>query len=263
MRTFYPRGSSKGPLIMGILNVTPDSFSDGGLWTDPDAAVRHASDMVESGADIVDIGAESTRPGSVHVSAEEEIARLEPVLRALSGSIGVPISVDTMKTAVAERCLGLGADIINDVNGLRDGGMAEACASAGAYVAIMHMRGTPDTMHDGVMGPGFAEEIRDFLRQRTEHALDCGVRGDRIILDPGIGFGKTVEQNVWILEHSSYFSDGYPVLSGSSRKRFVKATYPDRDIDEASADAARRAFASGADIVRVHNVPMTAEVLRG
>ncbi len=263
MKHFSPRGSpERGPLIMGILNVTPDSFSDGGLWTDVDAAIGHAFDMVDQGADIIDIGAESTRPGSAPVPAEEEISRLRPVLKELAPSLSVPISVDTLKTPVAEECLSLGADIINDVNGLRAEGMAEACASAGAYAVIMHMRGTQETMHDGVMGEGFAQEIRDFLRAQTEKALDAGIRRDRIVLDPGIGFGKTVEQNVWILEHSSCFSDGYSVLSGSSRKRFVKATYPDADIDEASADAALRAFRSGADIVRVHNVAATAAKVR-
>ena len=263
MKHFSPRGSpERGPLIMGILNVTPDSFSDGGLWTDPDAALKHALDMVEQGADIIDIGAESTRPGSAPVSAEEEISRLRPVLKELVPSIDVPVSVDTLKTPVAEECLSLGADIINDVNGLRAEGMAEACASADAYVVIMHMRGTQATMHDGVMGDGFAQEIQGFLREQTAKALDAGISEDRIILDPGIGFGKTVEQNVWILEHSSFFSDGCPVLSGSSRKRFVKATYPDSDIDEASADAALRAFRSGADIVRVHNVAATAAKVR-
>lgn len=258
----FQRGDGgKGPIVMGILNVTPDSFSDGGLWADVGAAVSHATDMVDVGARIIDVGAESTRPGSSPVSAEEEISRLAPVLRELLPVVGVPVSVDTMKPEVAEFCLSMGVDMINDVNGLRTDGMLGVCASSGAAVCIMHMRGTPSDMHASVMGDGFAEEIRSFLRGRTEAALEAGIGRDRIVLDPGIGFGKTVEQNAWILDHSSYFSDGFPVLSGSSRKRFVRATYPGWDIDDASADAARRAMESGADIVRVHDVGVTVRVL--
>lgn len=246
---------------MGILNVTPDSFSDGGRWNTPDSALRHAQEMVDQGASIIDVGAESTRPGSAPVSAEEEMTRLRPVLRELIPGIGVPVSVDTMKTEVAEMCISMGADIINDVNGLRAPGMAEACASADVDVVIMHMRGTMSDVHSRDMGEGFAEEIRESLRHLTGTALDAGVRDDRIILDPGIGFGKTVEQNMWILSHSSYFSDGHRVLSGSSRKRFVAASFPDTDIDAASAEAACIAAGSGADIVRVHNVAATVDAL--
>ena len=261
--SFQTRGSpERGPLVMGILNVTPDSFSDGGMWNDVDSALSHASDMIDQGADIIDIGAESTRPGSLPVSASEEISRLKPVLKELIPSVDVPISVDTLKTEVAEECLSLGADIINDVNGLRSEGMAEVCASAGAYVVIMHMAGMQNTTHNSVMGDDFASEIRSFLRTQTEKALDAGVRRDRLIMDPGIGFGKTVDQNVWILENSGYFSDGYPVLSGSSRKRFIRATYPETDVDDASADAALRAYRSGADIVRVHDVGKTVSMVR-
>lgn len=246
---------------MGILNVTPDSFSDGGRWASPDAALRHALDMVDQGASIIDVGAESTRPGSSPVSAEEEMSRLRPVLKELIPSIDVPVSVDTMKTEVAEMCISMGVDIINDVNGLRAPGMAEACAAADVGVVIMHMPGTMSDVHSHDMNSGFAEEIRYSLRDLTGRALDAGVRDDRVILDPGIGFGKTVEQNLWILSHSSYFSEGHMVLSGSSRKRFVAASFPDMDIDEASAEAACIAVDSGADIVRVHNVAATVEAL--
>lgn len=252
----------RAPLIMGILNVTPDSFSDGGRWNTVDAALSHAFDMVDQGADIIDVGAESTRPGHSPVSGDEELARLEPVLRELIPSVDVPVSVDTMKAVVAERCLSLGADMVNDVNGLRDPGMLDVCASYGTYVTIMHMPGDQGTVHSSDMGEGFAQEILGFLRERTAAALESGIRDDRIILDPGIGFGKTVEQNSWILDHSGYFSDGHPVLSGSSRKRFVRATYEGWDIDRASADAARRAVTSGASIVRVHDVAETVRALR-
>ncbi len=241
---------------MGILNVTPDSFSDGGRWTDPREAVRHALDMIDQGTDIIDIGGESTRPNSAPVPADEEIARLEPVLRELVPSIDVPVSVDTMKTSVAERCIDLGADIVNDVYGLRDEGMVELCASTGVYAVIMHMNGMPKTM-PASMGGDVKERVREFLRERTRVALDAGMSEDRIILDPGIGFGKDPDENMALLKDSVFFSDGYPVLSGSSRKRFLAKWYPDMDRDEASAEAARVAADSGADIVRVHNVEAT------
>ena len=244
------------PLVMGVLNVTPDSFSDGGSWTDPDAAVRHAFEMIDQGADIIDIGGESTRPNAAPVTAVEELSRLEPVLRALIPSVDVPVSVDTMKTAVAERCVSLGAVIVNDVNGLRDDGMMELCASTGVHAVVMHMNGVPRTM-PAAMGPGFMDEIRAFLRERTEAALDAGIRRDRLVMDPGIGFGKDPEQNMRILRSSAFFSDGFPVLSGSSRKRFLAVGFPGMERDEASAEAARVAADSGADVVRVHNVGLT------
>lgn len=241
--------------------MTPDSFSDGGRWDSPDLALRHALDMVDQGASIIDVGAESTRPGSTPVPPEEEKVRLRPVLRELIPVLDVPVSVDTMKTEVAEMCISMGADIINDVNGLRAPGMAEACAAADVDVVIMHMYGSMSDVHSRYMGDGFAEEIRGSLRALTQRALDAGIRDERIVLDPGIGFGKTVDQNMWILSHSSYFSDGHRVLSGSSRKRFVAASFPGIDIDEASAEAACIAAESGADMVRVHNVAATVAAL--
>lgn len=252
-----------GPLIMGILNVTPDSFSDGGTWSDPAVAVRHAFDMVDQGADIIDLGGESTRPFSDPVSADEEISRLIPVLRDLLPSIDVPVSVDTMKASVAERCIGMGVDMINDVYGLRDDGMLEACAGSDVAVVIMHMHGMPKTMQASVMGDGFMTEIRGFLRERTDAALDAGISKDRIILDPGVGFGKSFDQNMEIISNSSYFSDGYPVLMGSSRKRFLSEKFPGMDRDDASAEAARISVESGSDIVRVHNVARTVAEIRG
>lgn len=246
---------------MGILNITPDSFSDGGCWIDPKDAVAHAFEMIDAGADIIDIGGESTRPNSEPVSAEDEISRLEPVLRELIPSIDVPVSVDTMKTVVAERCISLGAEIVNDVYGLRDEGMPELCASTGVHAVIMHMNGMPRTMPVAMTGP-FMEDIRAFLRERTQVALDAGIREDRIVMDPGIGFGKDPDQNMDILENSSFFSDGYPVLSGSSRKRFLSVKFPGMGRDEASAEAARIAGLSGADIVRVHSVAGTVAALR-
>lgn len=251
-----------GPLIMGILNVTPDSFSDGGCWLKPCDAVNHALDLVDQGADIIDIGAESTRPGSSPVSAEEEIARLEPVLKDLLPSIGVPVSIDTMKPLVAERCISLGADIINDVWGLRSEGMARTCADGDASVIIMHMAGTPDTVHTTVMGSDYKEDIRSFLVRQAQVAIDAGVPENKIIVDPGMGFGKTPAQNMDILCHSSDYSCGFPVLMASSRKRFLKEYFSGLDRDEASAAAAYASICSGADIVRVHNVEYIVQYLR-
>ncbi len=244
------------PLIMGILNVTPDSFSDGGHWSDVRSAVQHAFDMIDRGADIIDVGGESTRPGAMPVSAEEELSRLIPVLEELIPSVDVPISVDTTKTVVAERCISLGASIVNDVNGLRDDGMVELCASTGVHAVIMHSNGQSGNMPVSMNGD-FVKGILSFLDERTRIALDAGIRSDRLIMDPGIGFGKDPEQNNWILENSGCFSNGYPVLSGSSRKRFLSSRFPGMDIDEASAEAAFIAANSGADIVRVHNVGAT------
>lgn len=255
------RGPIGPPLVMGILNLTPDSFSDGGMWTDPDKAVLHAVRMVEDGAGIIDIGAESTRPGSEPVSTEEELRRLRPVVRRVVEAAGVPVSVDTMKPEVARFCLLEGASIVNDVNGFRNPSMAEVVADAGAYAVVMHSPVPALEAHGTVMGQGFAEEIRTFLDRRVRYLKDVGVLEDRIIVDPGIGFGKTAEQNRWILSHSSYFSCGRPVLSASSRKRFLRSAYPGRDIDDVSAEAALTAVRSGADIVRVHDVARTVRVL--
>ena len=246
------------PTIMGILNVTPDSFSDGGMYLGENA-IEHALQMIDDGADIIDIGGESTRPGSDPVSSEEEIRRIVPVIRELSAMTDVPISVDTMKTDVAEAALDAGADIINDVNGLRSLGMAELAASAGVPVIIMHMEGMPKTMQDDPLGVDDFDEVVFFLSERFEYAVDCGIK--QIITDPGIGFGKTTELNDLILDNSLSFSFGCPVLIGASRKRFLSDIYPGMDRDEATVKASLRAFDSGADILRVHNVKMMVDAL--
>ena len=249
------RASRRGrPAVMGILNVTPDSFSDGGCWLSPGDAVEHAFGMEDSGADIIDIGAESTRPSASPVTAEEELSRLVPVLKDLVPSLSVPVSVDTMKAEVAAKALDLGAEMINDVLGLRGEGMLETCAESGAAVVIMHMPGTMDSVHSTVMGEDYMEEIRSFLRKRTEAALDAGIRRDRIVLDPGIGFGKTPEQNAVLMRSATYFSDGYPVLIAPSRKRFLSHAFPGKDREEATLMAVNQASEWGADVVRVHDV---------
>ena len=253
------RGATVGrPMIMGILNVTPDSFSDGGLYYSG-GAVEHALSMVDEGADIIDIGGESTRPGSDPVSAEEEIRRIVPVIEGLSSVSDIPISVDTMKTEVAEAALDAGADIINDVNGMRSEGMAELISSAGVPVIIMHMKGMPKTMQLEPMQGRVTGDIVEFLRERCGYAEDLGIRD--IILDPGVGFGKTAEQNVEIIDNSHAFSLGHPVLIGASRKRFLSTVYPGMERDEASVAVSLRALDAGADIVRVHNVGMMRRAL--
>ena len=254
----FPKGRGKPPLIMGILNVTPDSFSDGGRWTDTGRAVGHALEMIEQGADIIDIGAESTRPGSEPVSSAEEWGRLEPVLRELV-RLDVPISVDTMKADVADRSLSLGADIINDVNGLLAEGMMQVCADRGAAVVICHSYGVPGT-HADLMSGDFKGQIKAFLDAQCRKASDLGI--EDIILDPGLGFGKTTEQNLEIAKDCSFLGETNPILIGLSRKRFVVRSYPEMDVDDASAMLAKSAVESGANIIRTHDVKRTVSALR-
>ena len=243
--------------VMGILNMTPDSFSDGGKHKED--ALEFALGMVDAGADIIDIGGESTRPGATPVDADEEIRRIIPIIKELSSVSDVRISVDTMKTEVAAKALDAGADIINDVYGLRADGMMELIASAGVPAVIMHMSGMPSTMQDNPLGVESDQSIVDFLRERKEFALDHGIR--EIIMDPGIGFGKTPELNMHIIDNSSEYSLGCPVLIGASRKRFLSLYYPDMEADDATVRVTMRTIGSGADIVRVHNVPAMVDAI--
>ncbi len=249
------------PLVMGILNVTPDSFSDGGRWNDVKSALDHAVRMVEEGASIIDIGAESTRPGCEPVSSEEEWRRLGPILKEIVPVLDVPVSVDTMKADVAEKSLSCGADIINDVNGFRGEGMFRVCSDYGCEIVISHMYGTYDQMHSVTMGTDYRQEIRGFLDKQISSAVDSGIEDSKIIVDPGIGFGKTSQQNMDILKDCSFLGHEHRVLIGVSRKRVVREFYPDMDIDDASAMLSKMAVESGADIVRVHNVPRTVSEL--
>lgn len=239
------------PMVMGILNVTPDSFSDGGRYLSGNA-VEHALKMIDEGADIIDIGGESTRPGSDPVPSETEMERIVPVIKELSSVSDIPISVDTMKSDVAYAALDAGADIINDVNGLRSEGMMDVVSSAGVPVIIMHMKGMPKTMQLEPMEGRVTEPIAQFLKERYEIALDHGIKD--IITDPGVGFGKTSEQNMEIIENSFAFSFGCPVLIGASRKRFLSDMFPGMDSDDATVKISMKALDSGADIVRVHDV---------
>jgi dihydropteroate synthase len=248
------------PKVMGILNVTPDSFSDGGRYSGS-SAVAHAMELVDAGADIIDIGGESTRPGSSSVPVDVELSRVIPVLKDLIPSIDVPVSVDTMKTDVAAAAIDAGADIINDVNGLRSPGMLELVAAADVPVVIMHMKGTPADMQTDPLGAGDIQTVVDFLRERETAALDAGVR--QIIMDPGVGFGKTADLNMLMIDSARCFSlDRYPVLIGASRKGFLAKLFPGTDREEASVMVAKRAVSSGADIVRVHDVGRTVAALK-
>ena len=250
------RGPGRPPLIMGILNVTPDSFSDGGLWNDPERAVRHASEMVDEG--VIDVGAESTRPGSEPISAAEEWSRLGPILRELV-ELDVPVSVDTMKTDIAERSLSMGAEIINDVNGLQADGMMEVCADHGAAAVICHSYGVPGT-HSMLMSGDYKGQIASFISGQCRKAEEAGIQD--IAVDPGLGFGKTAEQNYEIVRDCSFLGDGRPILIGLSRKRFVVSTFPDMDVDEASVMLSKMAADSGASIIRTHDVGRTVSALR-
>ncbi|MHB8585374.1 MAG: dihydropteroate synthase [Thermoplasmatota archaeon] len=253
-------------LVMGIVNVTPDSFSDGGKFLEKDRAVRHAATLVSEGADILDIGGESTRPGAPDVGAEEELARVLPVIRALRTEISIPLSIDTRKSEVAAACLDAGAAIVNDVSGLRDPAMVDVVASRGAGLVIMHMRGDPQTMQQAPTYRDVVTEVGDFLAGQARAAMSGGVAREAIVLDPGIGFGKTVEHNLELLRGIPRLrARGFPVLMGHSRKSFIGKLTGDRPAEdrlEGSLAAATLSAAWGADIVRVHDVRETVRVLK-
>jgi dihydropteroate synthase len=253
------------PSVMGVVNVTPDSFSDGGVNFRPGDAVASARRMVEEGAAIVDIGGESTRPGSDVVPADEELRRVVPVLEELGGA--VPVSIDTAKAEVARRAIELGAELVNDVTALRgDPALAEVVASSGAYLCLMHMQGEPRTMQDSPSYEDVAAEVASFLEQRLAFAVDAGIPEERICLDPGFGFGKTVEQNFELLGRlGQIVALGRPVLVGLSRKRSLGRILGDPHATtgplSASLAAAVEAYDRGAAIFRVHDVREHVEAL--
>jgi len=246
------------PLIMGILNVTPDSFSDGGRYVEHAAAVSHALKMVADGADIIDIGGESTRPGAAGIQEDEECARVLPVIEGLRQQSDVLVSVDTMKAGVARRAIEAGANIINDVSALtHDVEMAGIAAATGAGVVLMHMQGRPRTMQRDPHYGDAVSEIRDFLAARMEEVEQRGIARNALAIDPGIGFGKTVEHNLELLAHVAAFAElGCPVLIGISRKSFLgKLTgCPVEDRLSGSLAAMALCVWQGAHIVRVHDV---------
>jgi dihydropteroate synthase len=247
----------KKTLIMGILNVTPDSFYDGGRSYGQEKAIRRANQLYGDGADIIDIGGESTRPGADTVSLSEEMDRVCPVIEAIAGRIDIPISIDTYKSEVAEEALKLGASIINDISGLRfDDKMANIAAKYSSYVVIMHIKGTPKSMQVNPVYENLLDEVYTFLEKSKEKALISGVDKDKIIIDPGIGFGKSFEDNYRILNNIVFFKKmGFPVLIGLSRKSLIGKLY-DKDYDRLSATIALDSISAlnGADIVRVHDV---------
>ena len=246
--------------VMGVVNVTPDSFSDGGQHLERDAAVRHALALAEAGADLLDIGGESTRPGAAPVSVDVELERVLPVLEALRAATDVPVSVDTRKADVARGALRAGAVLVNDVSGLgHDPALAAVVAEAGAALAVMHIQGTPETMQADPRYDDVVAEVIGSLAGSLERAVAAGVPRDRIWVDPGIGFGKTVGHNLFLLRHLSELRVlGAPVLVGTSRKRFLGAVAggrpPDRRLAGTLASMAAVAVLHGADVVRVHDV---------
>jgi dihydropteroate synthase len=254
------------PAVMGIVNVTPDSFSDGGQFFAADAALEQALTLVREGASIVDIGGESTRPGSELVSLDEELRRVLPVVEALAGSVGVPISVDTMKAEVARRSLAAGAALLNDVSALRyDDEMAGVVAESGCPVCLMHMQGMPKTMQDDPRYDDVVDEVMAFLEERMAFALARGVREEQIMLDPGIGFGKTVAHNLALLDGLGRFAAlGRPVLLGASRKRFLGAILGAEPSGRTIGTVATTVigYLAGAHVFRVHDVKPNFEALR-
>ena len=248
---------------MGIVNVTPDSFSDGGRYLDPEAAIRHGLQLAAEGADVLDVGGESTRPGAAEVGAEEEIARVVPVVQALSGA-GHRVSIDTSKSFVAERALAAGASIVNDVTALGDPEMAGVVARAEAGLVLMHMKGTPRTMQNDPTYGDVVGEVRDFLAGRLTVAIDAGVAEERVWLDPGIGFGKTVAHNLELIERLGDLRTlGRPVVLGASRKTFL-GKLTGREVDDrlaASLAVAVLGVARGANVLRVHDVAATRDAL--
>lgn len=245
------------PRVVGILNVTPDSFSDGGLYLDPEEAAARARAMVEEGADLIDVGAESTRPGARPVDAEEEWSRLAPVLDAL-GALPVPLSVDTTKAEVARRALEAGAAAINDISGLRFAPrIAELAADSGAGLVLMHMRGDPRTMQEDTRYDDLVGEVRAALAASRDAALAAGCRPEQVALDPGIGFGKSAEGNLELLARLDAFGGlGHPLLVGPSRKSFLGALLglPPEERVEGTLAACVMALARGARLFRVHDV---------
>jgi dihydropteroate synthase len=253
----------KRTLVMGVLNVTPDSFSDGGKFFDAKRAVQHALAMQNDGADIVDVGAESTRPGSEEISAAEELSRLLPLLERLRGKLKIPISVDTQKATVAEMALGAGAEIINDISGLRsDPELARVAAQHGAPLILMHMRGTPRTMQKGPFARDVTRDVVSGLEQSIATAKKYGVARSQIVIDPGIGFGKNHAQNYELLAKLPELTKlGYPLMIGTSRKGFLGATLakngkpaPVEERIWATAATVTASILNGAHVVRVHDV---------
>jgi dihydropteroate synthase len=280
-RLHLPSGAlvlGRRTLVMGVLNITPDSFSDAGKFFAPDQAIKQALALQKAGADILDIGAESTRPGSKGITAVEELRRLLPVLQALRGKLKIPISIDTRKATVAEIATGAGAEILNDVSGLNhDQRLAEVAARHRVPLILMHMRGEPSTMQKTPFARDVMQDVAKGLRASIQKAQNAGVKKSQIILDPGIGFGKSFQQNYELLQKLPELAKlGYPLLVGTSRKGFLGRTLaqgkksssrganpvPPKDRIWATAATVTASILGGAHIIRVHDVTEMAQVAR-
>ncbi len=265
----WPRGCldfSSGCLVMGILNVTPDSFSDGGQFLDCDRAVEHGLEMAAQGAAIIDIGGESTRPGSRPVPSTEQIRRVAPVIAALAAKVNIPISIDTHDVEVARAGVGAGASVLNDITALSDERMAQFAAEQRIPVVLMHVQGTPATMQLEPRYGDVVAEVRDFLVARAERAERFGIPGEYVFIDPGIGFGKTLQHNLLLLKNlAAFVGTGYRVLVGTSRKRFLGSlTGKENPADRVFGTAATvvLSVAAGASVVRVHDVDAALDVVK-
>ena len=253
--------------IMGILNVTPDSFSDGGQYAAAERALAHAREMAAAGADIIDIGGESTRPGAAPVAEEEELRRIIPLIERLSAELAVPISVDTYKSSVAKKAIAAGAGIVNDISGLRfSPDMADVVAGSGAAVVIMHIKGTPRDMQQNPVYDDVVGEVMDYLEEGIRIAARAGVDREKIFIDPGIGFGKTLEHNLALLDRLDQFQAlGRPIVLGTSRKKFIGTVLdlpaPEQRVDGTAATMAI-GIERGARVVRVHDVARMAQVAK-
>jgi dihydropteroate synthase len=260
------------PLIMGILNVTPDSFSDGGDFANVDDALDHALEMVEQGVDLIDIGGESTRPGAAVVSIEEELARVTPVIEALRRRVDIPLSIDTSAPEVMTQAAAMGVSLINDVRGLRRAGALQAAQKTGLPVCLMHMQGDPETMQLDPHYQNLIEDVKDFFAERIQACEQAGLAKERLILDPGFGFGKSPTDNLTLINRLAEFkSFELPILVGLSRKSTMSKlleqqnfnpSQQEADIIEASVAGALLAIERGASIVRVHDVKQTVIALK-
>ena len=253
------------PLVMGILNVTPDSFSDGGQYLDFDEALNRAEKMIEEGADIIDIGGESTRPGSDPVSEDEELKRILPIIKALQKHSNIVISVDTYKPKVMERAIDMGVAMINDVFALQQPGAIDVIKKSNVGICLMHMQGTPKTMQVNPTYQNVLSEVKSFLEERTTVLIAEGIHTERIILDPGFGFGKTFEHNITLLQNlESFQSLKLPLLVGLSRKSFIRKILSGDHDDHLSGSisAAILSILKGAKIVRVHDVKETQSAIK-
>jgi dihydropteroate synthase len=249
------------PVIMGVINVTPDSFSDGGSFFDLQSAVKHSKKLILENADILDIGGESTRPGAKPVTAEQEIQRVVPVIKAVREFSNIPISIDTQKAEVAREAINAGADMINDVSaGMTDAKMFNLAANKNVPICLMHMRGTPETMQGNTYYDDLFAEIIEYFEDRIQAATNAGISADNIILDPGIGFGKTADDNINLIKHLNRFKKlGKPLLIGTSRKSFIGKSL-NLEVNErleATLATLSKSFDNGASIFRVHDVVET------